>query len=308
MIANMGGHYGILKREIPEGAAAAIDAAIEMHKRKRTTRLLAAPPLMHGTSGINALHVLTMGGMVATLVGRSFDADELWSVVAKHRLTMLAIVGDAFARPMLESLDKAKAAGNPHDLSSVYQIFSSGVMWSSQSKRAFLEHKAMTLIDSLGASESIGQGLQTTRGDESEQVSTGRFSLGPTTAVISDDGRFLKAGSGEIGRLANRGPNPIGYYKDEARTAQTFPYINGTRWSVPGDYATVASDGTITLLGRGSVCINSGGEKIFPEEVEEALKSHSAVLDCNAVGLADPRWGAIGQRRRVDRRWRRGLR
>ena len=291
MIANMGGHYQILKREIPDSAATAIDAAIEMHKRKRTTRLLASAPLMHGTSGINSLYVLTMGGMVATLVARSFDADELWSVVAKHRLTMLVIVGDAFARPMLEALENAEAAGNPHDLSSVYQLFSSGVMWSAESKKAFLEHKSMTLIDSLGASESIGQGLQTTRRDESAQVATGRFSLGPTTAVISDDGRLLAAGSGEVGRLANRGANPIGYYKDEAKTAETFPLIDGVRWSIPGDYATVEADGTITLLGRGSVCINSGGEKIFPEEVEEALKSHRAVLDCNAVGLPDPRWG-----------------
>ena len=291
MIANMGGHYGILQREVPEDALTAIDAAVEMHERKRTTRLLAAAPLMHGTSGINSLHVLTMGGMVATLEGRSFDADELWNVVAKHRLTMLAIVGDAFARPMLESLENAKAAGNPHDLSSVFQIFSSGVMWSPESKRAFLEHKAITLLDSLGASESIGQGIQATRRDDSEQVSTGRFSLGPTTSVISDDGRLLSAGSGEVGRLANRGANPIGYYKDEAQTAEIFPLIDGVRWSIPGDYATVEADGTINLLGRGSVCINSGGEKIFPEEVEEALKSHSAVLDCNVVGLPDPRWG-----------------
>ena len=291
MIANMGGHYRILKREIPRDAAEAVDAAREMHRRRRTTRLLASAPLMHGTSGINSLHALTMGGMVATLAGRSFDADELWSVVAKHRLTMLVIVGDAFARPMLEALENAEAAGNPHDLSSVYQVFSSGVMWSSESKKAFLEHKAMTLIDSLGASESIGQGLQTTRRDESAQVVTGRFSLGPTTAVISDDGRLLAAGSGEVGRLANRGANPIGYYKDDARTAETFPLIDGVRWSIPGDYATVEADGTVTLLGRGSVCINSGGEKIFPEEVEEALKSHEAVLDCNAVGLPDPRWG-----------------
>ncbi len=291
MIANMGGHYRILKREVPRGAAEAVDATLEMHRRRRTTRLLASAPLMHGTSGINSLHVLTMGGMVATLVSRSFDPEEVWRLVAQHRLTMLVIVGDAFARPMLESLDTAEAAGEPHDLSSVYQIFSSGVMWSAESKRAFLKHKSMTLIDSLGASESIGQGLQTISGDGSEKASTGKFVLGPTTAVIGDDGSFVEPGSGAIGRLANRGANPIGYYKDEARTVETFPLIDGVRWSIPGDYATVEADGTVTLLGRGSVCINSGGEKVFPEEVEEALKSHEAVLDCNAVGLADPRWG-----------------
>lgn len=291
MIANMVGHYRILKRETPEDATAAIDAAVEMHKRNRTTRLLAAAPLMHGTSGINALYALTKGGMVATLTNRSFDADELWRMVAQHRLTMLAIVGDVFARPMLQSLQDARAAGKPHDLSSVYQILSSGVMWSTESKNALLDYKSMTLIDSLAASESLGQATQTTRRDKHENTSTGRFTLGPTTAVIADNGRFVEPGSGEVGHLANRGANPVGYYKDEAKTAEVFPVIDGVRWAIPGDYATVEADGTITLLGRGSACINSGGEKIFCEEVEEALKSHTAVLDCNAIGLPDQRWG-----------------
>lgn len=291
MIANMVGHYRILKRDIPENATDAVAAAVELHERKHTTRLLAAAPLMHGTSGINALYTLSKGGMVATLTNRSFNADELWGMVAQHRLTMLAIVGDVFARPMLQSLQEARAAGKPHDLSSVYQILSSGVMWSTESKNALLEHKSMTLIDSLAASESLGQATQTTRRDKHENTSTGRFTLGPTTAVITDDGRFVEPGSGEVGHLANRGANPVGYYKDEAKTAEVFPVIDGVRWAIPGDYATVDADGTITLLGRGSACINSGGEKIFCEEVEETLKSHEAVLDANAVGLPDKRWG-----------------
>ncbi|MEM7140463.1 MAG: AMP-binding protein [Actinomycetota bacterium] len=290
MIANMAAHYAVLDREIPTSAAEAIDGAVKLHERNRTTRLLAAAPLMHGTSGINALHTLTQGGMVATLAGRSFDADELWTTVADHRLTMLTIVGEAFARPMLEALDRAEAAGRPHDLSSVFQIMSSGVMWSQESKMAFLEHKPMTLLDSLGSSESVGQAMQLTRRNQ-EVASTGRFQLGATTQVITDDGRMVEPGSGEIGRLANRGANPLGYYKDEAKTEETFPTIDGIRWSIPGDYATVEEDGTITLLGRGSVCINSGGEKIYPEEVEEAVKTHPAVLDCNVVGLPDDRWG-----------------
>lgn len=290
MIANMTAHYAALDRGIPATASEAVDGAIELHRRNRTTRLLAAAPLMHGTSGINALHTLTQGGMVATLASRSFDADELWTTVAHHRLTMLTIVGDAFARPMLEALDRAEAAGRPHDLSSVFQIMSSGVMWSQESKQAFLDHKPMTLLDSLGSSESVGQAMQLTRRDESV-ASTGRFRLGPTTQVITDDGRMVEPGSGEIGRLANRGANPLGYYKDPAKTAETFPTIDGIRWSIPGDYATVETDGTITLLGRGSVCINSGGEKIYPEEVEEAVKSHPAVRDCSVVGLPDERWG-----------------
>ena len=290
MIANMGAHYGVLDRGIPTSATEAVDGAIELHKRNRTTRLLAAAPLMHGTSGINALHTLTQGGLVATLDSRHFDADELWTTVAHHRLTMLTIVGEAFARPMLEALDRAEAAGRPHDLSSVFQIMSSGVMWSQESKQAFLAHKPMTLMDSLGSSESVGQALQITRRNE-KVASTGRFSLGPTTQVITDDGRMVEPGSGQVGRLANRGANPLGYYKDPVKTEATFPTINGIRWSIPGDYATVDEDGTITLLGRGSACINSGGEKIYPEEVEEAVKTHPAVADCNVVGLPDDRWG-----------------
>ena len=290
LIANMTGHYGVVDRDIPAGAAEAVEAAVELHARRRTTRLLAAAPLRHGTSGINSLHVLTMGGMVATLEGRSFDADELWTTVADHRLTMLTIVGDAFARPMLEALWRAEKAGRPHDLTSVFQILSSGVMWSQESKAAFLSHRSMTLLDSLGSSESVGQAMQITRRDQVAPP-TGRFTLGPTTAVIADDGRMVEPGSGEVGRLANRGANPLGYYKDDIKTRETFPTIDGVRWSIPGDYATVDVDGTITLLGRGSVCINSGGEKIYPEEVEEAIKSHPAVLDCNVVGLPDDRWG-----------------
>lgn len=290
LVATMTAQYRVLDRGIPATAAEAVDAAVALHERNRTTRLLAAAPLMHGTSGISALQTLTQGGMVATLAGRSFDADELWTTVAHHRLTMLTIVGEAFARPMLEALDRAEAAGRPHDLSSVFQIMSSGVMWSQASKEAFLAHKPMTLLDSLGSSESVGQATQITRKDQ-KVANTGRFTLGETTQVITDDGRMVEPGSGEVGRLANRGPGPIGYYKDPVKTEETFPVIDGVRWSIPGDYAGVEADGTITLLGRGSVCINSGGEKIYPEEVEEAVKSHPAVADCNVVGLPDEKWG-----------------
>jgi fatty-acyl-CoA synthase len=282
-------HYAILDRAIPTTVDEAVDAAVELHARRRVTRLLAAAPLMHGTSGISALQFLTQGGMVATLRSRSFDADELWRTVARLRLTLLAIVGDAFAKPMLESLARAEAAGRPHDLSSVYQILSSGVMWSAESKEAFLRYRDMTLLDMLGSSEGVGMGSKVAR--RGEAPTTARFQLGPHTAVITDDGRYVEPGSGERGVLALGGPIPLGYYKDPEKTAATFREIDGSRWSIPGDYATVDTDGSILLLGRGSVCINSGGEKIFPEEVEEALKTHPAVHDSNVVGLSDDRWG-----------------
>ncbi len=282
--------YRPMGRDVPETVAEAVAAAVELHSRQRITRVLAAAPLMHGTSGIVALQVLSTGGSVATLANRSFDAEELWQLVATHRLTLLTIVGEAFARPMLAELERATTAGTPHDLSSVFQIMSSGVMWSTESKQEFLQYREMTLLDSLGSSESLGQGSQLTRKGEAVPQ-TGKFQLGDTTTVITDDGQQVAPGSGTVGRLANRGVVPLGYYKDQAKTDQTFPTINGVRYSIPGDYATIETDGSITLLGRGSVCINSGGEKIYPEEVEEALKSHPDVLDCNVVGLPDDRWG-----------------
>ena len=289
VIGTMTAHYRVLDRAVPETVDEAVDAAVEFHRRRRVTRMLAAAPLMHGTAGISAIQFLSVGGMVATLEGRSLDADELWAAVERHRLTLLAIVGDAFARPMLESLARAEAEGRPHDLSSVYQILSSGVIWSAESKEAFLRYRDMTLLDTLGSSEGVGIGSKIARRDEAP--TTAKFQLGPHTTVISDDGHHVEPGSGERGMLALGGPIPLGYYKDPEKTAATFREIGGQRWSIPGDYATVEPDGSIVLLGRGSVCINSAGEKIFPEEVEEALKSHPAVHDSNVVGVSDPKWG-----------------
>ncbi len=290
LIGNMAAYYAAIDRGVPETNEEAVAGAVEFHARHRITRLLAAAPLMHGASGMPALQYMTQGGMVATLESRSFDADELWTLVSDLRLTTLAIVGDVFARPMLAALDAAEAAGRPYDMSSVFQILSSGVMWSSESKQALLAHRNMTLLDSLGSSEAIGFATQRSRRDAGA-MATARFTLGPNTTVLTDDGRVVEAGSGEVGRLANGGAIPLGYFRDPVKTAETFPTIDGRRWSIPGDYATVEADGTITLLGRGSACINSGGEKIYPEEVEEALKSHRSVRDANVIGLPDERWG-----------------
>jgi acyl-CoA synthetase (AMP-forming)/AMP-acid ligase II len=289
LLDTMAPHYGVLDRGVPATVPEAVAAALELHARGRVTRMLAAAPLMHGTAGVSAIQFLTQGGMVETLTGRHFDPDELWAAVARHRLTMLVIVGDAFAKPMLESLRRAEAEGRPHDLSSLYQILSSGVMWSAESKEEFLRYRDMTLLDMLGSSEGLGMGRKVARRDLTP--TTARFQLGPNTAVITEDGRMVRPGSGERGQLALGGAIPLGYYKDAEKTAATFREIDGERWSIPGDWATVESDGSIVLLGRGSVCINSGGEKIFPEEVEEALKSHPAVHDSNVVGLSDERWG-----------------
>lgn len=290
MIQTMKATYRGLKQEVPRSIDELLASVRAIHDAKRVTRQLAAAPLMHGTSGISALTTHMTGGAVLTLEGHSFSAHALFECVERHRATHLTIVGDAFSRPMLEALDEAKQRGEPWDLSSIFLILSSGVMWSAPVKQALLDYNPrMRLMDSVGSSEGVGFASKL-EGDP-KQTTTARFSLGEFTKVLSEDGREIEPGSGERGRLALGGPLPIGYYKDPEKSEATWPTIAGRRYSIPGDFATVEADGTIVLLGRGSVCINSGGEKIYPEEVEEALKLEPAVLDCNVVGVPDERWG-----------------
>jgi fatty-acyl-CoA synthase len=199
----------------------------------------------------------------------------------------LTIVGDAFAKPMVSALD---AEPDRWDISSVVLITSSGVMWSESAKKGLLaHHPGMLLVDSFSSSEAIGLGQSVSAGDSA--TSTASFTLGPNARVVTEDGRDVEPGSGEIGRVAVGGHVPLGYYKDEAKSASTFIMIDGKRFSCPGDWASVEADGTITLLGRGSVCINTAGEKVFPEEVEEALKTHPSVYDAVVVGVPDERFG-----------------
>jgi fatty-acyl-CoA synthase len=248
---------------------------------------LPACPLMHGTGQFSSLITMNLGGTIVTLPSRHFDVHELLSEVERHRVSSIVIVGQAFAAPILEHLD---AHPGRYDLSSVMMISSSGVMWSQENKEGLLRHVPQAvLFDSLGSSEAVGLGGSvSTVGGASRTAS---FQLGPNCAVFTEDGRRVAPGSGEQGLVAVGGFIPLGYYRDEAKTAQTFRTFEGRRWSVPGDWAEVNTDGTLKLLGRGSVCINTGGEKVFPEEVEEALKTHPAVRDAVAVGLPDPRFG-----------------
>ena len=260
-----------------------------------TPRQLAASPLMHGTAGIGALMNLFCGGAVVTLTSRSLDADELWRVIEQQRCTAVSIVGDVFCVPMVEALDRRADAGDPVDMTSIRTITSSGVMWSQPVKERLLAHaravgSAMVCVDSLGSSEGVGFAGKESRGGGDTETAT--FTLGPNAAVFTPDGRRVEPGSDEQGQLAVGGPIPIGYYGDPVKSAETFREIEGRRWSIPGDWATVAADGTITLLGRGSVSINTGGEKVFPEEIEEELKLLDSVVDANVVGVPDPKWGS----------------
>ena len=250
---------------------------------------LSACPLMHGTGmWLGAMLPLLAGGTVVTISKLGLDPHLIWGEVERNRCTGVTIVGDAFAKPMLDALNDAKARGNPYDISSLKQIVSSGVMWSAQVKASLLEHQDMTLVDTVGSTEGGMGSSVATRGRPAQ---TARFRVNSGVRVFSDDGRNVEPGSGEVGRLASSRNAAIGYYKDPVKSAETFREIDGVRYSFPGDYATVEADGSITLLGRGSNCINTAGEKVYPEEVEEAVKRHPAVYDCLVVGMADERFG-----------------
>jgi acyl-CoA synthetase (AMP-forming)/AMP-acid ligase II len=251
---------------------------------------LAAAPLMHGMAWFSSMGRLLIGGTVVSLTNRSFDPHEFWRAVVRHRVAAATIVGDAFARPLVEALEEAERRGEPYDISSLQMIVSGGVMWTPPYKQPFLDRGVAMLIDGLGSSEATGAGMMISLAGQ--DLATARFQLGPDARVITEDGRDVEAGSGAVGMIAISGDAlPDGYYKDGAKSAATFRTIDGTRYAIPGDFATVEADGSITLLGRGSVCINTGGEKVFPEEVEEALKLHEAVEDCTVVGVPDERWG-----------------
>jgi fatty-acyl-CoA synthase len=230
-----------------------------------------------------------MGGTIVTLEQRNFDAHELWRAVQDAGVTQMAIVGDAFGRPMVRALEEAEARGEAYDLSSVVVIISSGVMWTAEVKEALMARGQFICLDSLGSSEGVGFANQISL--PGAKATTATFQIGEHTRVLTEDGREVQPGSDEIGLLALGGPIPLGYYKDDAKTAATFRTFGGRRYSIPGDWARVASDGTVELLGRGSVSINTGGEKVFPEEVEEAVKLHPSVVDAVVVGVPDDRFG-----------------
>ena len=278
--------------EVPTTSEQVGAVAAALNAEGRSPVNLCAPPLMHGTALFLAISAFVMGGTVVLLGGRRFDADELWRLVEQHRVTQLSIVGDAFARPMVAALEAAATAGTPFRLESLQRIVSTGATLSAEHKRAFQHHAPqVVIIDMIGASEGGPFAISMTMPGQAP-ADTAVFTA-PPNAVVIDDSTGLPAerGSGVVGMLAVSGPMPTGYYGDEAKTASTFRTIDGVRYTVPGDYATIDADGTVHLLGRGSVCINTGGEKVYPEEVEVAARSHPAVLDCTVVGVADARFG-----------------
>ncbi|WP_332773420.1 acyl-CoA synthetase [Phenylobacterium sp.] len=261
------------------------EAAERLTEEQRRT--LVCCPLMHGTGQFSAFITLNMGGTVATLPSRQFNAMELWDEAVRLKADGIVIVGLAFSTPMLEALEADPGRWN---LDHVKTMSSSGSMWSQENKRGLLSFaKNAMIMDSFGSSEAVGLGASASA--PGAEAATAAFMLGPNCAVFAEDGRRVAPGSGERGLVAVTGFLPVGYYKDPEKSAKTFKTMEGQRWSVPGDWAEVNADGTLKLLGRGSQCINTGGEKVFPEEVEEALKTHPGVRDAVVVGVPDSRFG-----------------
>lgn len=273
---------GTVLPQTPDDVAALVKASAAA-----APRYLPACPQMHGTGFFGTMSTLLTGGCVVTVDSASLDPHAVWSSIEKNRVTRMAIVGDPFAKPLLRALDEEPGK---YDLSSLVAIGSSGAMWSAEVKQGLLRHlPLLTLTDSFASTEALGMGASVTTKDT--EARTAAFVLGVNAMVIDDNDQPVAPGSGIAGRLAVGGVLPLGYYKDPEKTAKTMKMLNGTRYSIPGDYALVEADGRITILGRGSNCINTAGEKVYPEEVEEALKTHPSVEDALVLGVPDDTWG-----------------
>ncbi len=273
----------------PENLRSTVHLVEHLHASNQLPISLVACPLMHGTGiWLGAMQVLNMGGCVVTVPTLKFDPDELLQTAEDERATELVIVGDAFAKPMLLAMESAKRKGRPYEISSMQRILSSGVMWTSAVKEKLLEFNDMMLIDAMGSSEG---GMGVSISNRKVMSKTAQFSLNNAAKVFTDNNDEVRPGSGESGMIGTASLVPLGYYKDAAKSSNTFRIINGIKYSFPGDYARIESDGSVTLLGRGSISINTAGEKVFPEEVEETVKLHPSIFDCLVVGVPDEKLG-----------------
>jgi 3-oxocholest-4-en-26-oate---CoA ligase len=250
------------------------------------SRLMILPPLMHGAAQWAVMTAMTTGqSVVFSTVTSRFDADEVVRTIEREKVMAVTVVGDAMARPLAAAIE-----GGTADLSSLVVVANGGALLTPTAKQRLIEAKpGLIVVDGVGSSET---GAQMTHMSASGAVSTGNFNAGPDTVVAAEDlSAILQPGHDDMGWLAQRGYVPLGYKGDAVKTAATFPVIDGVRYSVPGDRARHLADGSIELLGRDSVTINSGGEKIFAEEVETALASHPAVADVVVSNRPSERWG-----------------
>ena len=247
------------------------------------------PPMIHGATQSATWMALFSGQ--TTVLEPEFDADKVWRTIHEHKVNLLFFTGDAMARPLLDALLAHQDEGNTYDLSSLFLLASTAALFSTSLKEKFLELLPDRIItDSIGSSET-GFGGSSVVAKGQSHTGGPRVTIDKNTKVLDEDGNEVQPGSGKRGVIAKCGHIPVGYFKDEKKTAETFKTFNGVRYAIPGDFAEVEADGTVTMLGRGSVSINSGGEKIYPEEVEAALKGHPDVFDALVVGVPDPRFG-----------------
>jgi fatty-acyl-CoA synthase len=277
--------------EVPRDAGETGRRAAELHAAGTAPRFLPASPLMHGTALYLTQALWMVGGTAVLLGGRGFDAHDFWRTVERHRVTATAIVGDVFARRMVAALDEARERGRPYDISSLQRVFSSGAAWTPPVKQALLDRGSMTLLDQVGSSEGGPTMIQIM--PPGARVEDCRWVLAGPARLLREDGTIIDPATGETGLLGFSAPRPLGYYKDPAKSESIFlEASDGQTYCVPGDYACVGPDGGAVLLGRGSLCINTGGEKVYVEEVEGVILAHPAVLDANVVGLPDEDWGS----------------
>jgi acyl-CoA synthetase (AMP-forming)/AMP-acid ligase II len=253
---------------------------------------LVAPPLMHGAAQVATAMNLMQGNRLVLVA--KFEPAEIWRLIAREGVHSILITGDAMGRPMIEALEDLEAAGEELDLSQLLSLSSSAAVFSPTVKDRYLDRfPNLVITDSIGSTESGFNGIVTVgKGNTAMKGGGPTVAPGRDTVVLDDDLNPVEPGSGVVGKVARGGNIAYGYYKDPDKTAATFITTpDGKRYAMPGDFATVEADGSITLLGRGSVCINSGGEKVYPEEVEQALKAHPSVFDVVVVGVPDERWG-----------------
>jgi fatty-acyl-CoA synthase len=269
--------------------AGALTVARQLSEQERRYVALPACPLMHGIGqwrGVLMPHLV--GGTSVLLRSRSLDAREVWTAAERAGVVTLAVVGDPVVRPLVRYLGSLARSEAPN-LSRLRFVFSSGAMLSAESKAALLELiPHLTVVDAFGASEASAGTETTTLGSTME---TGRFTLNPHVRVFDRDDRPVAPGSGQRGLIAVSGDIPRGYHRDPVKTGAVFRMIDGVRYAMPGDWVHLREDGAAIFLGRDSSCINSGGEKVFPEEVEEVLKTHPLVDDALVIGVPDERFG-----------------
>ncbi|KAA9156768.1 AMP-binding protein [Amycolatopsis acidicola] len=276
----------IAARKLPDGAGP--DELVSViGERRDGVRALVACPLMHGFGLFYSLSELISGDTLITLPTVKYDPELLLDAVQTHKLKSIALVGDAFAKPLLDKLDNEPQRW---DVSSIRVLMSSGVMWSAPVKEGLLRHMPKArMIDGLGSSEASS--IASTASTAGQVADTASFEPSDRAGVLLDDGTLAQPGDGKVGKLAVTGWLPMGYLNDPKKTAEVFVEAAGRRWSMPGDMATIEANGRIKLLGRGSSCINTGGEKVFPEEVEQVLVKHPGVVDVAVVGVPDERFG-----------------